>query len=278
MATKISIVSTKGGVGKTTLTANLGAILADLGKRVLLVDADIQPTLSNYYRLANQAPRGLVDVLETGDMNDGISVTTVGCDIILSNDPAGKLPDWILHAPDGRFRLKRLLKRLEAYEFILIDTQGAAGPLQDTAVLAADLLISPIPPELLSAREFARGTIGMIERLSRMEDMGFPLGNLYGLIYRMDRTADARATAEALRAMSYGPSRGRIMILEAVIPATVAYREAASAQQPVHRFEPTRQGPTPSGLESMLTLIRDLPIGLEEAALYPGDVPRSSKP
>lgn len=68
------------------------------------------------------------------------------------------------------------------------------------------------------------------------------------------------------------------MILDTVIPATVAYRQAASAQQPVHRFEPTRQGPTPSGLESMLNLIRELPIGLEEAVLAPSDVPRSSKP
>ncbi|MGH7383400.1 MAG: ParA family protein, partial [Candidatus Methylomirabilales bacterium] len=97
--------------------------------------------------------------------------------------------------------------------------------------------ISPIPPELLSAREFSRGTIGMLKRLSRMEDIGFPLGNLYGLIDCLDRTADARATTEALRAKSYGPSCGRIMILDTVIPATVAYREAASAQQPVHRFE-----------------------------------------
>ncbi|MGH8473311.1 MAG: ParA family protein, partial [Gammaproteobacteria bacterium] len=268
---------TKGGVGKTTLTANLGAILADLGKQVLLVDADIQPTLSSYYRLADQSPRGLVDVLETGDLTDGISATTVGCDILLSNDPAGKLPDWILHTPDGRFRLKRLLKRLDGY-FVLIDTQGAAGPLQDMAVLAADLLISPIPPELLSAREFSRGTIGMIERLFRMEDMGFPLGNLYGLIDCMDRTADARATAEALRALCYGLLRWRIRILDTVIPATVAYREAASAQQPVHRFEPTRQGPTPSGLESMLTLIRELPIGLDEAAFPTDHIPGSSKP
>jgi len=68
------------------------------------------------------------------------------------------------------------------------------------------------------------------------------------------------------------------MILDMVIPATVAYREAASAQQPAHRFEPTRQGPTPSGLESMLNLIRALPIGLEEAAFSPSDVPTSSKP
>ncbi len=46
---KITIVSTKGGVRKTTLTANLGGLLADAGYRVLLIDADPQPTLSSYY-------------------------------------------------------------------------------------------------------------------------------------------------------------------------------------------------------------------------------------
>jgi chromosome partitioning related protein ParA len=61
--------------------------------------------------------------------------------------------------------------------------------------------------------------------------------------YRMDRTADARATAEALEVACYGPSRGCIMILDTVVPATVAYREAASAQQPVHRWEPHVTGP-----------------------------------
>ncbi|PHS58356.1 MAG: chromosome partitioning protein, partial [Alcanivorax sp.] len=48
----VTICSTKGGVGKTTTTANLGGILADAGQRVLLVDADIQPTLSSYYPLS----------------------------------------------------------------------------------------------------------------------------------------------------------------------------------------------------------------------------------
>jgi chromosome partitioning related protein ParA len=232
MATRISIVSTKGGVGKTTLTANLGSILVDVGQRVLLVDANVQPTLSSYYRLAQQAPRGLTDVLETGDTMDSVSVTTIGCDIVLSNDPEARLPDWILHTPDGRFRLKRLLKHLEGYDFIVIDTQGATGPLQDMAVLAADFLISPIPPELLSAREFARGTIGMIERLSH-RDMGFPLGNLYGLIYRMDRTADARdrrgTEGRMLRAvprshhdLGYGRARHRGLSRSRERPATCA--------------------------------------------------------
>jgi chromosome partitioning related protein ParA len=229
MATRISIVSTKCGVGKTTLTANLGSILADLGQRVLLIDGDLQPTLSSYYRLAHQAPRGLVEALESGDTTDSISRTTVGCDSVLSNDPEAKLPDWILHTLDGRFRLKRL----ESYDFIIIDTQGATGPLQDTAVLAADFLISPIPPELLSAREFARGTTGMIERLSHREDMGSPLGNLYGLIYRMGRTAVARvrrgAEGRMLRAVprshhdpGYGRARHRGLSRSRERPATCA--------------------------------------------------------
>ena len=50
----ISIVSTKGGVGKTTLTANIAALLADFGFRVLMIDADVQPSLSKYYPLSHQ--------------------------------------------------------------------------------------------------------------------------------------------------------------------------------------------------------------------------------
>ena len=61
---KFTITSTKGGVGKTTLTANLGALLADMGLRVLLVDADVQPSLSKYFPLAAAQPAaGLTEVI-----------------------------------------------------------------------------------------------------------------------------------------------------------------------------------------------------------------------
>ena len=46
----ITVISTKGGVGKTSLTANLGALYADLGVRVLLMDTDPQASLSKYYK------------------------------------------------------------------------------------------------------------------------------------------------------------------------------------------------------------------------------------
>lgn len=234
----ITICSTKGGVGKTTLTANLGGFLASAGCRLLMVDADIQPTLSSYYPLAARAASGLYDVVSAGKSAGAISNTTLcNLDVIVSDDPEGSLENWILHTPDGRIRLRRALANLD-YDFILIDTQGAIGPLQDLGVLAGDILLSPIPPEILSAREFARGTLGMLERLRPMQHLGAPIGHLFGLCYRMDRTIDARTVAETLRRSTFAESRGGISILNTVVPATVAYRESASAQAPVHEWEP----------------------------------------
>src|SRR3546814_11916274 len=54
----VSIISTKGGVGKTTTAANLGGFVADAGLRVLLLAFDIQPTLSSYYELTHRAAGG----------------------------------------------------------------------------------------------------------------------------------------------------------------------------------------------------------------------------
>jgi chromosome partitioning related protein ParA len=260
MALRVTITSTKGGVGKTTLAANLGGLLTDLGQRVLLVDADVQPTLSSYFPLDYRAKGGLSALISEARTAGVISGTNVhALDVIVSDDPEGRLQNWILHTPDGRVRLKQLLSHFDhEYDVILLDTQGAVGPLQDAAVLAADLLVSPIPPEILSAREFARGTVQMLERLRPMAFLGAPLGPLRGLVYRMDRTVDARRIAQELRRETYGPSKGAITILEAVIPNSVAYREAATARVPVHRWERQRHGPTLSARDAMLTLVQEL--------------------
>lgn len=67
---------------------------------------------------------------------DVISATTIErLDLVYSDDPDGKLRDWIRDAVDGRVRLKHLLGRppFAQHDIILIDTQGAVGPLQDAA-------------------------------------------------------------------------------------------------------------------------------------------------
>ena len=257
---KITIVSTKGGVGKTTLTANLGGILADSGYRVLLIDADPQPTLSSYYKLKYRANHGLTHLLVDSSIDSVISQTDIEqLDIVLSDDPHGKLRDWIRDTVDGRVRLKYILSKWEShYDFVLIDTQGAVGPLQDAAVAAADFMLSPIPPEILSAREFVRGTVAMIQRLEPMARLGAPIGPLRGVIYRQDRTIDARTIADELRKASFLPSKGAITILNTVVPNAVAYREAATRKLPVHRFERVRNGPTLSAFDTMQSLAREL--------------------
>lgn len=250
----LTICSTKGGVGKTTLTANLGGFLASLGKRVLLVDADVQPALSSYYGLTKQADCGLERLLVSGDLVNTISTTDAGCDLIYSDDPEGKLQDWVLHTPDGRTRLKYLLNQLKPnYDFILIDTQGAVGPLQDAAVIAADLLLSPIPTETMSAREFARGTLGMLERLQPMTHYTtLTLAPLYGVLYRVDRTRDAANVAAEVREALGGEESG-ITIMDAMIPAAVAWREAATLRVAVHTL--TRH---PMAKLSLMAVIAEL--------------------
>ena len=259
---RVAVVSTKGGVGKTTIAANLGGLLADLGYRVLLVDADVQPTLSSYYPIHSEATRGVFQLMVSGDNRNVVSSTAVrNLDLVVSNDPTGQLPNLLLHAPDGRSRLKYLLDRFDSeYDLILLDTQGSVSALQDAAVLASNLLISPLPPEMLSAREFNRGTMGMLDRLRPMERLGLSVPPLVAVLNRFDRTRDAAQIAAALSEDFFAEAHGRIRLLNTVIPNLVAYREAARAGLPVHRHESRRPSGrvAPAAAETMLSLAREV--------------------
>ncbi len=262
----VSIISTKGGVGKTTTAANLGGLLADAGVRVLLVDLDVQPTLSSYYELAQRAAGGIYELLAFNERDLGLIVSRTvirRLDLILSNDLRGELGTLLLHAPDGRLRLRHLLPALAPhYDVILIDTQGAVGPLQDAAVLAADILVSPITPEILSAREFEDGTMELLDRLQPSSTMGAALGPMKAVIYRQDRTNDARDIARGIRD-DFIKLKGRVTVLETVVPHAKAYKEAATLRIPVHRHERKREGPTPSAYTVMHQLAWELIPSLE---------------
>jgi len=264
--TTITICATKGGVGKTTVTANLGGYLADQGARVLIIDADVQPTLSSYYGLNGPpASCGLTHLIQSATTASAISHTRIdGLDLIYSDDPEGELQHWIARTPDGRFRIRRALESVQNdYDFILIDTQGAVGGLQDAAIIAADLLVSPITPEMLSAREFLRGTVQMLERLGDLHYLGFTRPPLIGVLNRMDKTRDAQDIANQIRELASTHPELEIHIAATIIPATVAYRKAASTQVPVHHIETSRSGPTLSALETMQRLVCNLGIEIK---------------
>ncbi len=260
---KFTVTSTKGGVGKTTLTANLGALLADMGLRVLLIDADVQPSLSKYFPLASPKPTaGLTEVIVRGEVTEPCITATMyqNLDIVVSDDPEGNLPHWLLNRIDRGFRLRFALQSpvvSGAYDCVLIDTQGAIGPLQDAAVLAADILISPITPEILSAREFKDGTMELLDRLEPGSALGATLGPMKAVIYRQDRTTDARIIASGIRD-DFIKFKGRVSVLDTVVPHAKAYKEAATLRIPVHRHERKREGVTPSASTVMHRLAWEL--------------------
>ncbi|MHB1359204.1 MAG: ParA family protein [Rhodocyclaceae bacterium] len=265
---KFTVTSTKGGVGKTTLTANLGALLADMGLRVLLIDADVQPSLSKYFPLTVAKPvAGLTEVIVRGAVTQPCITATLyqNLDIVISDDPEGNLPHWLLNRIDRGFRLRFALQSpavVDAYDCVLIDTQGAIGPLQDAAVLAADILVSPITPEILSAREFRDGTMELLDRLEPGGALGASLGPMKAVIYRQDRSADARIIASGIRE-DFIKLKGRVAVLETVVPHAKAYKEAATLRVPVHRHERKRDGPTPSAYTVMHHLAWELIPSLE---------------
>jgi chromosome partitioning related protein ParA len=259
----VSVVSTKDGVGKTTVAANLGGLLADAGLRVLLLDLDSQPTLSSYYALSRKAVAGAYELiaLNLTAPDQIISETVIaGLDLILSNDDQGQPSALLLQAPDGRLRLRNLLDSFRPYyDVLLIDTQGARSVLLEMAILASDLALSPITPEMLAARELQCGTLKLLSELEPFRHLGIPPPPLRLLLNQVNAIrVDTRMIIRGLRETF--ADTANISVLDTVIPDRVAYLKAASFGLPVHRIETrqSRERRSPSALETMQALAIEL--------------------
>lgn len=230
-------MSTKGGVTKSTNVANIAAFCADHGIRTLMIDTDVQPTVSSYYHIAEQSPYGIYELFNRPDLHYSqlISKTEfTHLDIIQSNDPNDRLTTELKNHPAGALLFKKLVHQIEDYELIMIDTRGTRGITVDMTVLASDLVISPIKPELVSAREFVRGTLNLYQSLEIFTDYGLTLPPLKAVINCLDHTKDAKEIVETLYDVFANTPNPHIELLDFTIPNRVAYREAASRSLPVH--------------------------------------------
>lgn len=260
-----TFLSTKGGVGKTTTLANFGALLTDLGMRVLLIDADLQPSLSRYYPLSFEAPAGFSDMLRAGLISDrhishidlrhpdpAIQAESAnGClDLVYSDidQLEENLESWLESTGDRWWRMKLILSTPfinERYDVVLIDTHGGAGAICQSAIFASHFLISPVSPDIISSREFATGTMKLLATVSAGDRIGLKVPPLHVLICKLSRTRNAKTLAAQLRE-DYRHEGGRplsnVSMLAAHIPDQVAFCEAASARKPVHWLDPVRAG------------------------------------
>ncbi|EKI4384061.1 ParA family protein [Salmonella enterica] len=269
----LPVVSTKGGEGKSTQSANLAGFLADAGLRTLLIDGDhAQPTASNIFPLTYEAPAGLFELLmRTADLSHPdniISRTAIdGLDLIVSNDPHEQLKTAMLHAPDGRLRLRNVLQHplFQSYDVIVVDSQGARSVMLEMIVLSAtESVVGMVNPVLPDVREFICGTVNVMENLLPYRELGIPLPKVRTLVNCMDYTALARQTlAELTDIINSGRyskvlPEGAVTLLSTQIYDLNIYKQGHAAGQPVHRLEKASARRSDSALVTMHSLACEL--------------------
>ncbi|TYL42062.1 ParA family protein [Dickeya sp. ws52] len=172
----ISVISTQGDVGKTTIAANPKGFVADAGLRILLLDLDMQPTQPSYYEMISHAPGGIDELLAFNrqDLGKTVSRITINrLDLLLSNDDYPHLYTLLLHAPDGRLRLHNLLLVSvfqPHYDLVVIDAQGVRTVLLELELLMWQQAISPVTPEIPTATPAEQVGIHILDtRISAIE-------------------------------------------------------------------------------------------------------------
>ncbi|MBE5222111.1 ParA family protein [Pectobacterium sp. A113-S21-F16] len=247
----ISVTSPKGGEGKSTEAANLAGFCADAGLKSLLIDGDYsQPTASSHYALEYEAPYGFFELLmQMVDLNQPesiISRTTIpNLDLIISNDPDELLPNAMLHAPDGRIRLKNILQHptFHRYDVIVIDSKGAGGVMAELVVMAAtENVIGVVKPILPDVREFIRGTTRQFSRLAAFEAYGFRIPDIKLLVNCFENTKlDKQTLADLSKIVSEKAypytDKVNITMLNTVVDQLEVYKRGHVYRQPVHRLE-----------------------------------------
>jgi chromosome partitioning protein len=164
---RIAVINQKGGVGKTTITTNLGHALAMQGHRVTVIDLDPQGQLAASYGMFRLPSRGVDQVLLDGmDLDEA----QVGVRDLVSLIPAGKSLRKVEELHEGGAARARLLEksmegRLEDQDFILYDCPPSSGMLVANAIFASDEVLIPVSGDYLSLNGLAK----MLATLKKFE-------------------------------------------------------------------------------------------------------------
>lgn len=246
----VAMCNQKGGVGKTTSTINLGASLAEYGRRVLLVDLDPQGALSAGLGVAHNDLELTVHNLLVEprvSIDDVLMRTRVeGLDLLPSNIDLSAAEIQLVTEVGREQTLGRVLHPvLDRYDYVLIDCQPSLGLLTVNALACADSVIIPMECEYFSLRGLAL----LNDTVEKVHDRLNPRLELAGIVVTMfdSRTLHAREVMARVVEV-FGD-----LVYDTVINRTVRFPETSVAGEPI-----TTWAPKSTGAEAYRALAREV--------------------